>query len=287
MWNKSVATAPWNQTQEGDNQAEWAQALTNTWAEADDLILAGSYALPIELTPAYPNTDYLINEAFNSSVQAGVKAYCTHSYALSLPNSTLPDEMKHAKTVADLSNYVEKIANAKSVGRPYIIGEAGFHGPETAYDATFGSALQLVDKTLHALSLGVQRIFYHQGSLGASQASFNWWSLDAVEAPFYGGYFSTLAISGGDKIIASDSGNDSYAQYVIYQEGAAHKIVLINTDYYSGDGQREVTTFALRGFESSSVKVLRMTAPSSEVKIELGKENSLQPTIGGITFAWP
>lgn len=287
MWNKSVATAPWNQTQEGDNQADWAQALINNWGEAEAFILAGSYALPIELTPAYPNTDYLINEAFNSSVKGSVKAYCTHSYALSLPNSTLPDEMNHAKTVADLSNYVEKIVNAKSVGRPYIIGEAGFHGPETAYDATFGSALQLVDKTLHALSLGVQRIFYHQGSLGVNQASFNWWSLDAVEAPFYAGYFSTLAISGGDKIIASDSGNGSYAQYVIYQEGTAHKVVLINTDYYSGDGERNETTFMLRGLESSNVKLLRMTAPSSEVKIELGQEKSLQPNIGGMTTAWP
>lgn len=108
-----------------------------------------------------------------------------------------------------------------------------------------------------------------------------------LKFPFYAGYFSTVAISGEDKIITRDSGNGSYAQYVIYQEGTAHKVVLINTDYYSGNGERNETIFTLRGLESSNVQVLRMTAPSSEVKIEVGQEKSLQPTIGGMTTIWP
>lgn len=32
-------------------------------------------------------------------------------------------------------------------------------------DATFGSAIQMVDKTLRALSIGTYRLFYHQGTV--------------------------------------------------------------------------------------------------------------------------
>ncbi|KAJ8122812.1 hypothetical protein ONZ43_g1086 [Nemania bipapillata] len=223
VWGKAVATPPWNMSQEGENQAEWSQVFLDAWGEPSPILSAGNYAVPIELMPAYPNTDYLINTAFNDSIKAGVKVYCTHSYALSGADSQLPDEMKHSKTVADLNNFVEKIATAKSAGRPYILGEAGFHGLETKQDATFGGALQLLDKTMYALSIGAQRIYYHQGGLGENQASFNWWSLDGIAAPFYGGYFSALAITDGEQIIASDAGNDTYAQYVIYKENLPYK----------------------------------------------------------------
>ncbi|KAH8694363.1 hypothetical protein BGZ61DRAFT_352180 [Ilyonectria robusta] len=285
VWNKSVATAPWNETQEGDNQAEWFQALLDMWDGPVPILSGGNYAVPIELAPAYPNTNYLINTAFNSSVQAGVKMYCTHLYALSAQDALLSSEMNHAKTVADLSNFVDKIAKAKTVGRPYIIGETGFHGLETTQDATFGGALQIIDKTLHALTLGIERLYYHQGGLGTNQASFNWWHLQKVEAPFYGGYFATLAISGGDKIIESDPGNDSFSQYIIYRNGSPYKAVLINTEYYSGIGHRNSTTFKLTGLSSSVVKGLRMTASSSETTIETNQKFKGQPVIGGQYFS--
>lgn len=44
-------------------------------------------------------------------------------------------------------------------------GETGFHGLDFAMDATFGAAIQAVDKTLYALSLGIDRLFYHQGTI--------------------------------------------------------------------------------------------------------------------------
>ncbi|KAI1306675.1 hypothetical protein F5Y03DRAFT_354160 [Xylaria venustula] len=197
-------------SQEGENQAEWSQAFLDAWGGYEPILSAGNYAVPIELVEAHPNTDYLINTAFNSIVKAGVKAYCTHSYALSGEDAILPNEMKHSKTVADLGHYADKIATAKSAGRPYIIGEAGFHGLETTQDANFGGAIQIVDKTLQAVSMGIQRIYYHQGDLGESQASFNWWRLDGIAAPFYGGYFASLAVAGADHIVTSDTGNDAY-----------------------------------------------------------------------------
>ncbi|KAH8894279.1 hypothetical protein GQ53DRAFT_780328 [Thozetella sp. PMI_491] len=285
VWNKKVAIPPWNETQEGDNQAEWFQAFLDIWGDPAPILSGGNYAVPIELAPAYPNTNYLIDTAFNSSVRAGVKMYCTHLYALSAQDALLSEEMNHVKTVADLSNFVDKIGKAKAVGRPYIIGETGFHGLETTQDATFGGALQIIDKTLHALTLGIERLYYHQGGLGANQASFNWWHLEKVEAPFYGGYFSALAISGADKIIESDSGNNSFSQYVMYRNNHPYKVVLINTDYYSGTGNRSSTTFELTGLSSSVVKALRMTAFSSETTIETNRTSAGQPVIGGQYFS--
>lgn len=51
----------------------------------------------------------------------------------------------------------------------HVIGETGFHGVDYEMDATFGSAIQLVDKTLRALSIGTQRLFYHQGTINQGE----------------------------------------------------------------------------------------------------------------------
>jgi len=42
-------------------------------------------------------------------------------------------------------------------------------------DEMFGGAIQIVDKTLRALSMGVQRLFYHQGTVnqGTSPSSYS------------------------------------------------------------------------------------------------------------------
>ncbi|KAH9892094.1 hypothetical protein F4778DRAFT_750800 [Xylariomycetidae sp. FL2044] len=283
MWNKSVATPPWNESQEGANQAEWSQALIDLWGEPEPILSGGNYAVPIALAPAYPNTDYLIESAFNASVKAGVKVYCTHSYALSGQDALLPGEMNHVKTVVDLSNYTEKIATSQAAGRPYIFGEAGFHALETSQDATFGGALQLLDKTLWSLAMGVRRIYYHQGGLGEGRSSFNWWDYATVELPFYGGYFAALATAGADHIVAGDPGTDAYAQYVVYRGGAPSRVVLVNTEYFSGDGERGATTYTLAGIASASVvRVLRMTAASSEVAAAV---DEIPVTIGGQYFS--
>jgi hypothetical protein len=94
---------------------------------------------------------------------------------------------------------------------------------------------------------------------------FNWWSDNRIKAPYYGGYFAALALAGGEHIIELDSGNSSYAQYVIYSKGQPIKAVLINTDYYSGSGVRTKSTITLNGLLGSHVKGVRMTAASSEV----------------------
>ncbi|KAL6364098.1 hypothetical protein LRP88_03531 [Fusarium phalaenopsidis] len=282
-WQYPVAEAPWNETQEAADAADWAQDFINHWKSPLPVLAGGGYAIPFEIEPGWPNLPYLVNSAYNQTVKNATKVYNGHLYAFS--NATGDDlavEMTHQRTVDDLN--LLPISTARSVGRPYILGETGFHGLDYEMDATFGSAIQAVDKTLRALSLGIQRLFYHQGTI--NQAFFNWWLSDQVNAPFYGAYFGALAAAGGDHIVASDDGTDPYAQYIIYREGRPLKLVLINTDYYSGSGSRSKTTFTAIGLKSGNVKAVRMTAPSSETMIPLEQTDaSLEPSIGGQTFS--
>ncbi|KAH6871488.1 hypothetical protein B0T10DRAFT_568278 [Thelonectria olida] len=283
FWKYPVATAPWNETQEGANAADWAQDFIKHWKNPLPILAGGGYAVPLELEPGWPNLPHLIDTAYNKTVKDATKVYNGHLYALS--NTTGDDlnlEMRHERTVADLS--LLPVSSAKSVNRPFILGETGFHGADYEMDATFGSAIQTVDKTLRALTLGIQRLFYHQGTI--NQAFFNWWRSDQLNAAFYGAYFGALAVEGGDSISAADNGNDAYAQYVVYRKGKPHKIVLVNTDYYSGTGKRSATTFTLTGLKSGCVEALRMTAPSSETMIPVKQTKpSLEPSIGGQYFS--
>lgn len=114
-------------------------------------------------------------------------------------------------------------------------------------------------------------------------APWNWWSDDLVEPPFYGGYFAALALARSDQIVAIDSGLDSYAQYVVYKRGKPIRAVMINTDYYSGNGVRNSTTFTLKGLcGSKSIKSLRLTAPSSDFIFERGQSLGSGVTVGGM-----
>ncbi|KYG13810.1 hypothetical protein FVEG_14131 [Fusarium verticillioides 7600] len=282
-WQYPVAEAPWNETQEGNNAADWAQDFINHWKSPLPILAGGGYAIPFEIEPDWPNLLYLIESSYNKTVKDATKVYNGHLYAFS--NATADDlgpEMKHQRVVQDLS--LLPISSAKAAGRPYILGETGFHGLDYEMDSTFGSAIQTTDKTLRALTLGIQRLFYHQGTI--NQAFFNWWWSGHVNAPFYGAYFGALAVAGGDSIVASDDGTDPYAQYIVYKNGKAFKVVLINTDYYSGGGTRSETKFTLTGLKSNSVKALRMTAPSSETTVPVTQtKSSPQPSIGGQSFS--
>jgi len=278
-----VAIAPWTEVEEGRNNADWAQAFLNIWrARKTPILLGGSYAIPIEFMPHWPNTDYLIDSAYNKTIKDAIKYYSGHLYALS-NGTTLEEEMNHVRTVADVSTLVEKVNTAKSVGRDYILGETNFHGLDETMDQTFGGALVTLDRSMRATSIGLKRLYYHQGTI--NQAFFNWWSDNQVEAPFYGGYMSALALINGDDIVAVDDGTTSHAQYIIYKDGKPSKAVLINTEYYSGSGPRSSTSITLDGLSCRKVKALRFTASSSELATEKGDTaKGPHPTIGGQYF---
>ncbi|KAH8701534.1 hypothetical protein BGW36DRAFT_445075 [Talaromyces proteolyticus] len=283
MQDKPDAVSPWNASQEGADAANWAQGFINVWKPNSPILTAGSYAVAIADDPEWPNTDYLIHTAYNDTVKNAVKVYVGHLYAAPPGNTTLAMEMKHSKTVSDLAVFADRVSTAASAERPFILGETNFHPFDVEMDSTFGAAMVTLDKTLHAVTLGIKRLFYHQGTI--NQAMFNWWSSNQINAPFYGGYFSVLALSGGESIIELDSGDTSYAQYVIYSSGKPTKAVLVNTDYFSGSGLRSNCTVTLNGLPNREVKAIRMTAPSSDTGTSLVQNGANEPSIGGQYFS--
>lgn len=121
MWQHPVAVAPWNDTQEGADAADWAEDFAKTWEEPLPILAAGGYAIPFEFRPGWPNLPYLIDEAFNESVKAAIKEYNGHLYAFSnASENDLGYEMKHTRTVEDLN--LLPIADALNDGKPYVIG---------------------------------------------------------------------------------------------------------------------------------------------------------------------
>ncbi|OKO98752.1 hypothetical protein PENSUB_9003 [Penicillium subrubescens] len=160
LWqNKADAVIPWNASQEGADAANWAQGFIDAWKSPLPILTAGSYAVSCANYNEWPNTDYLIDTAYND-------------------------------TRLRLAIFAERVFMATFVNRSFILGE---------------------------------------------------------------------------HIVELDSGNGSYAQYVIYSKGRPTKAVLVNTDYFSGSGVRTKSTIRLNGLVNSRVKAVRMTAASSEV----------------------
>lgn len=184
LQNKPDAVSPWNASQEGADAANWAQGFIDIWGSPLPILTAGSYAVTLPQYPIWPNVDYLIDTAYNATVHAAVKVYSGHLYASSSATD-LATEMNHVQTVTDLAVLTESITTAESVDRSFILGkrysdnrtncgtltqlygpgEMNFHPNDLSMDATFGAALQTLDKALRAVTMGITRLYYHQGTI--------------------------------------------------------------------------------------------------------------------------
>lgn len=122
IWNKPVATSPWNQEQEGADAANWAQGFVDVWKSPLPILAAGSYGVPFQPYPGWPNTEYLISTAYNKTIKDATKFYNSHLYRQG-NGTTLPNEMNHASTVSDVIPFINSVAKAQAVHRPHVIGE--------------------------------------------------------------------------------------------------------------------------------------------------------------------
>lgn len=153
-------------------------------------------------------------------------------------------------------------------------------GGAATVSPTYSAAMWVLDYSLYSTFFGVKRLYFHHGTLGACQ--YCWWGRYSMGAPYYGAYAAAAALASGSKIAMLDSGNTNYATYVIYAStGKPLRAVLINTDYYSGSGTRSSESFTLTGFATTTVKAKRLTAASTEARVDQGSP----PTFGGQEFA--
>ena len=71
-------------------------------------------------------------------------------------------------------------------------------------------------------------------------------------------------LAGGASIAVLDDGSSSYGGYVVFSENEKpFKILLYNSDYYDGDGDRSSQTIILTGLTASTVSAKRLTASSA------------------------
>ena len=106
---------------------------------------------------------------------------------------------------------------------------------------------------------------------------YAWWDLVGVKPASYGALLATEAMAGGDRIAALDNGTTSYAVYAIYSKGTPKFMVLINTDIYTGDEERQTREFVISGLTKNSLFAKRLTAQSALARQEHGD----LPTFGG------
>ncbi|GAM89130.1 hypothetical protein ANO11243_071650 [Dothideomycetidae sp. 11243] len=131
---------------------------------------------------------------------------------------------------------------------------------------------------MQALLVGVEALYFHQGTIG--NCEYCWWGHYDIGAPYYGAYFATLALAGATQIAPLDTGTNNFAGYVVYTGQVAKRVLLINSNYYSGSGARTAQSFTLTGLNCTGVTAKRLTAPASTSRQDQGQN----PTLAGQTF---
>lgn len=161
---------------------------------------------------------------------------------------------------------------------------------------TFGAALWIVDYALQAALNGIQRLYFHQGTIGNCVSRFLrglffkftlllkqycWWGQYTVGAPYYGAAFlSEFLGTDGSKLSMLDDGTGAIASYVIYSAAAQPvRLLVYNSNYYNGTGTRSSASVSFTGGPISSdiINAKRLTAPASTSRVDQGAT----VTIGG------
>lgn len=139
----------------------------------------------------------------------------------------------------------------------------------------------MMDFALRATSLGIQRIFYHLGTIG--NCAYCWWGVESVASPYYGAYVAAASMARGSYISALDNGDSLFAGYVVYDnDRSPMRILLYNSEYYDNTGTRPNQEFHLSGLDGyQNIVTRRLTATSALARQDRGDG----PVFAGQSFA--
>jgi len=205
--------------------------------------------------------------------------------------------MSHTSVTGSVARFQAEANVAHSVGKPFLLSETnsatcGGGG----ISSTFGAALWIVDYVLRSMVLGVDRMNFHQGTVGNSP--YSWWGADITGvalgdlasakrytyAPFYGAYFASAALANAGTVAMLDAGNTAMAAYAIYgKDGRLMRAVLYNSVYFNGTGTRGSAEYTLTGLPANSLGLAvarRLTSAAATDKVEMGQV----PNFGGVQF---
>ncbi|KAI0310273.1 hypothetical protein OF83DRAFT_1178736 [Amylostereum chailletii] len=270
-----VPSGGWNPTADGASQQSWQNALAST---TGDIFQAAVYL-------QYPtwSTAGLIPRL--GSAISHTKTFSGHSYPQSAcggASTNLPSLMSHSGIVSYTSQYKSEAAAAHAQGKRYFLGETnsatcGGGG----ISPTFGAALWVVDYVLQGALNNVERLYFHQGTIGNCQYCF--WGRFTTGAPFYGAYFvSQFLGADGVRLSMLDDGTGAVATYTVYSaSGTPLRALVVNTNYYDGTGTRNATSVALDGLSTGTKQAVRLTAPAATSRVDQGAAVTIG---GGLTF---
>ncbi|PGH14353.1 hypothetical protein AJ80_05943 [Polytolypa hystricis UAMH7299] len=266
-----IAGGSWDAGRDRTSQVSWQRAVGNSLSNKN--ILQGGVFFGVG--------DYSVGNLIAAQGDAGqyVNSYCTHNYPQSSNTANLAALMSHNQIASQISPWRSEVAAAASVGKPLIMGETNSATQGGGgISPTFGAALWVMDYIIQAVSLGIESLFFHQGTIGNCQ--YCWWGRYSMGAPYYGAYFAAMAIGKADKIAPLDDFRTAYGAYAIYENNRPVRVLLYNSDFYTS-GNRGQETFTLTGLTSSSqVTAKRLTAPNANSRQDRGEN----PNIAGRSF---
>lgn len=185
----------------------------------------------------------------------------------------------HAETARNVRGLFD--ADVAAVRRPphnkeYVLGETNSvsGGGAAGVSPTFGAALWTMDYTLQAASRNISRVYFHQGTVGNCQYCF--WGRYSMGAPYYGATAAVALMAGAAHLAELDDGRGSYAAYASFDaEGRALRVLLYNSDYYTGGGARRAEQFTLTGLAGlQEVRAKRLTAGGALSRADRGDDIS-------------
>ncbi|KAL6416149.1 hypothetical protein AUP68_00362 [Ilyonectria robusta] len=272
----------WTPAKEAMSAVQWQLAIGEALQEPH-IIQIGGYVAPIW----YTNATYLLSqetpEAFKYIKSFSHHFYPQSVYPLSISGApNLTELMSHANISANVAEFAIDRVSTDEHGMAYIFGETNTvsGGGSPIISPTFGSSLYILDYVLRAASSKIVRLNFHFQSYGTSY--YIWWDKAGVRSPYYGGYVAAEVLAGQSYIAALDDGTTNYAGYEVYSKSKRlSKVVLINTDYFDGNGTRSSKEFTLTGLAAKSVSAKRLTATSAMSRQDFGDA----PTYGGRSFS--
>ncbi len=149
---------------------------------------------------------------------------------------------------------------------------------------TFGAGLWTMDYALRAAYSNISRTYFHHGTVGNCKYCF--WGRLSMGAPYYGAHVAVALMAGASHLTALDGGATAYAGYASFDaRGRPLRVLLYNSDYYTGSGARSAQAFVLTGLAeaggaSGTVRAKRLTAPSALSRQDQGET----PSFGGQSF---
>ncbi|KAK4141364.1 glycoside hydrolase [Dichotomopilus funicola] len=283
-----IAQGAWDPFTDATSQIDWSTRVSSAIGR-DNIIQAGNW----NQAPPDWGAAQLIAQQTPESEKA-IRHYAHHNY----PGGDVQKLQTHSQTASNIRSMFadDTAAVQKQTGKEYVLGETNSvsGGGAANVSPTFGAALWTLDYALRAASspTRIARIYFHHGTVGNCQYCF--WGRYSMGAPYYGATAAVAFTSGATTLAALDpEGGSNYGGYVVFdggdgaegdEGGKPVRVLLLNSDYYTGSGERGVQEFVLTGLDGGevggTVKAKRLTGASSLARVDRGDKVSF----GGQTF---